>query len=125
MNKPCWTREFNHVKKVFPEAEVFRVDAEYEAFHAILGGVRMIFYPHKTSANNYHLRMRNGTPQKRLEFSALAIILDRSKPPSCTFSVKNSWWSFNYDEHERILSKTPQFKKYWDAVINDSGWRAA
>ena len=118
--KKEWKPEFEHVKRVFPDAEVFPVDANYELFHAVVDGVRMIFYPHKTSAGNYHVRVRNGTPGKKTEFSVLAMILQESKPPSCTFSVKNGPCWYIEEKQEEVLSMAPQYRKYYDASKDGS-----
>lgn len=106
-----WINEFELVKKVFPDSEVYLVNAEYEVFHAVVDGVRLIFYPHKTSSNNYHLRIRNGSPKRKEDFNCLAGILGNSKNPSCTFHVKNMHgiWHNNYEKCQ--LSK---YNQYWE-----------
>lgn len=55
---------------------------DYEAFIYEADGIRLIFYPHKTSAFNYHIRVREGgkcKPQKLRE--AIFALAENS----CTF----------------------------------------
>lgn len=78
------------VRFIFNDGEVFEVNAQYESFHAIVDGVRMIFYPHTVrSTNNKHLRVRNGTPQRKKDFLELISILQHGCPLGCDFHVKN------------------------------------
>src|SRR5574343_1585571 len=82
--------EIAQVKNIFPDAEVFEVEADYEAFHAIVDGIRLIFYPHTVrGTGNGHVRLRNGHPKRQNEFLCLAAILQSSQSPQCNFHVKN------------------------------------
>lgn len=110
-------QEMKLVKTVFPDAEVFEVAAQYENFHAIVDGVRMIFYPHTVrGTGNSHTRVRNGTPKLEDKFAKLVAILTLAKPINCTFSVKNKTcriWEMgrNYD-----FSNSPYQEYYRTAM---------
>lgn len=57
---------------------------DYQAFTFTMPGLRLVFYPHKTSASNYHLRVRTeGKADEKL--LALAIQALRKENYSCTF----------------------------------------
>ena len=107
-----WKGEMEIIKFVFPDAQIISTNAQYEAFHAIVDGIRMIFYPHKSSSNNYHLRVRNGSTSRNEDFLDLAGILQNSKPTDCTFTVKNQnmalWLKFRKD------CPVKKYKSYWD-----------
>lgn len=110
-------RQMKLIKNIFPDAEVYEVKADYEDFHAIIDGVKMIFYPHKVkSTHNYHTRVRNGSPLKKDRFLALVSILNSGKQPSCTFTVKNHFAStFWFGENKRnIETRFPEYQKYWE-----------
>jgi hypothetical protein len=55
---------------------------DYEAFIYEGPGVRLIFYPHRTSANNYHIRVRTGG---KCEPKALRAAIFALAENSCTF----------------------------------------
>jgi len=105
--------EYQRVKAVFPDAEIFAVDAQYEDFHAIVDEVRLIFYPHRVkSTGNRHIRLRNGTPAQKDKFLAIAHILKEHSGFSSTFSVKNTTlYPWDIDE-KKLLSKYPHLEKY-------------
>ena len=80
----------NDVLSVFPSAQIIEKYSNYELFHAIINGVRMVFYVHTTkSTGNFHVRIRNGTPMKRKEFESLAVIFNKHLPTYCDYHVKN------------------------------------
>jgi hypothetical protein len=55
---------------------------DYEAFVYEAEGVRLIFYPHKTSAGNYHIRVRTGGKCNPAKVKAAIYALAEN---SCTF----------------------------------------
>ena len=105
------------VKFVFQDSEVFEVDAEYEYFHAIVDGIRLIFYPHKVKGtDNINVRVRNGTHQRKKEFLELARILKLSIPSWPMFRVNNDF--------ERIHWKYTPRDKYKSYFENAKTYRA-
>jgi len=108
--------EKSQVKSVFPDAEIIEVSAKYEAFHAKVDGVRMIFYPHTVRGTcNSHLRLRNGSTKRQNEFLCLAAILQSSQSPQSTFHVKNHHMLSVYtDVCKKLKSDYPKYQKYWD-----------
>ena len=70
---------------------------DFEAFRYIDDGVCLIFYPHKTSASNRHIRVRNqcSREKKRAADMLCRLMMDVR---GCTFSVKNmsSCWEKSY-----------------------------
>jgi len=56
--------------------------ADYEAFIFSMPGLKLIFYPHRTTANNQHIRVRacNGADPKLLRKAILALAEN-----TCTF----------------------------------------
>lgn len=52
--------------------------------------VRIVFYPHRTSAGNYHLRIRDEGSKDKRRFNDLAERLYIGSGFSCTFQMKNS-----------------------------------
>lgn len=57
---------------------------DYQAFTFTMPGLRLVFYPHKTSASNYHLRVRTEgkADEKLLREAFLALKRGNS---GCTF----------------------------------------
>lgn len=49
----------------------------------------MIAYPHKTSANNYHIRMRDGGSQDKRAYMEAVAELDKLAGFNCTFQAKH------------------------------------
>ncbi len=109
-----YTNEIDRIKAIFKDAEVFEVDADYEIFHAKIDGVRLVFYPHKTSTGNKHLRVRNGTPKRKNEFLALATILNISMNIPVKNECRNVWW--HGDNKEAIKESYPKYQSYWEAA---------
>jgi len=79
-------REFKMAKKILKD---FKGDFkwsknDYEAFTFKNDNINIIFYPHKTSAGNYHIRVR-GTGNNIKD--VLALLYNKSGF-NCTFSFK-------------------------------------
>ena len=108
--------EISQVKNVFPDAEIVEVKADYEAFHAIIDGIRLIFYPHTVKGTgNCHLRLRNGHTKRQNEFLCLAAILQSSQSPQSRFHVKNHHMLYVYTEvTKKLKADYPKYQKYWD-----------
>lgn len=108
--------EISQVKNVFPDAEIIEVKADYEAFHAIVDGIRLIFYPHTVrGTGNSHIRLRNGHTKRQNEFLCLAAILQSSQSPQSTFHVKNHHMLSVYtDVVRKLKSEYPKYQKYWE-----------
>lgn len=59
---------------------------DYEAFTFKGPLVSLIFYPHKTSASNYHIRVRNQNSKHPGEAARIMEKLDKESGFNCTFS---------------------------------------
>jgi len=62
--------------------------ADYEAFTYVEPGVRLVFYPHRTSAGNYHIRIRDGNSKDAALADRLMRELDKAAGYNRTFSRK-------------------------------------
>ncbi len=85
-----YEEEFAIAEKVLAQygGVLARSTAQYEAFTFRSRDVALIFYPHRTSAGNYHLRVRdNGSRDKKLA-DALMRKLDAAAGNNCTFTRK-------------------------------------
>lgn len=85
-----YTEEFVEAKKRLSDefhGEIKWGSKDYEAFTYRAHGLSLVFYPHKTSAGGYHIRVRdNGSKDKsRVEKAAHLLNTDHS----CTFSMNN------------------------------------
>ncbi len=63
---------------------------DYVAFRYREPDVRIVFYPHRTSAGHYHLRIRDEGSKDKRRFATLAESLYVGSGFSCTFQMKNS-----------------------------------
>lgn len=62
---------------------------DYQAFTFTMPGLRLVFYPHKTSASNKHIRVRaEGKPDSELLFEAIKAL--RTDNFSCTFQFPSN-----------------------------------
>ena len=82
--------EFKDAKKRLKDfgGELFWVDFDYEAFRFKSEKAHVIFYPHKTSAGHYHIRMRDAGSKCKAEYDAIYAAMQVDNP-TCTFSQKN------------------------------------
>lgn len=86
-----WEREYELAKKLltgFPGSLVTATDP-YVAFRYLEDGLRIVFYPHRTSAGNYHLRTRVEPCPRKAEGRAIQALLDKGAGPNCTFTWKH------------------------------------
>ena len=87
-----WEREFSLAKETLwgePGRLEIATD-QYVAFRYIEPNLRLVFYPHKTSAGNYHLRIRYEGCKDNLRADLLAKRLDDAAGFNCTFQRKNA-----------------------------------
>lgn len=75
---------------------------DYEAFRFNHPEVQLIFYPHKTSAHNHHIRVRDSGSKNRELAAELMLLLDIGAGHNCTFHQKNNWrWASQIELAER------------------------
>lgn len=67
--------------------------ADYEAFIYKSDAVKIIFYPHRTSAGNHHLRIRDSGSKDHKRFTEISGALRIAAGNNCTFSMKNNYIS--------------------------------
>lgn len=65
-------------------------NADYQAFTYKSDEVTLIFYPHKTTANNYHIRVRSQNSRSAEKANDLMAMLDKSQSWNCTFTYKKA-----------------------------------
>lgn len=63
------------------------VTADYQTARIVGDGVRLVIYPHRTSAGNYHLRLRDEGSAKPMAAIHVAKALDKAAGYNCTFSM--------------------------------------
>lgn len=86
-----WQEEFSVAGLVLagePGTLEWATDA-YVAFRYREPDVCIVFYPHRTSAGNHHLRIRDEGSKDKARFDALAARLYVGSGLTCTFQVKN------------------------------------
>ena len=86
-----WQAEFEVAAAVLegePGALEWATD-DYVAFRYREPGVRIVFYPHRTSALNYHLRIRDEGSKDHARFADLTRRLYVGSGANCTFQMKN------------------------------------
>lgn len=75
--------------------ELVWVDHDYQAFQFRLPDVTLVFYPHKTSAHNHHLRVRDQNSSNKERAAAIMACMQFDKNEAgqfdCTFHRKNDW----------------------------------
>lgn len=82
--KHTFKREFELAKQRLASlgGQVVEGVHDYEAFTYEIEGLKLIFYPHKTSANNHHIRIRSvGKTDKSILRKAIFLLAENS----CTF----------------------------------------
>lgn len=62
---------------------------DHVAFRYREPDARLVFYPHRTSARHYHIRIRDEGSKDKRRFHELAARLFVGSGASCTFQVKN------------------------------------
>jgi hypothetical protein len=61
----------------------------YEVWRIAAPGVSLIVYPHRTSAHNHHLRVRNNGSKDAAKARALLLAIDDVAGYNCTFHCKS------------------------------------
>ncbi|NIX57647.1 MAG: hypothetical protein GWN14_17420 [candidate division Zixibacteria bacterium] len=61
---------------------------DYQCFTYTEPGVKLVFYPHRTSAWNYHIRVRDQGSKDKQKATRLMDKLDEESGNNCTFSRK-------------------------------------
>lgn len=61
-------------------------DADYQVAKITGEGVRLVIYPHKTTAGHRHLRVRNENSTNPARAAEAMVALDKAKTGWCTFS---------------------------------------
>ena len=64
---------------------------DYEVFTYKAPGVSLVFYPHRTSASNYHIRVRDQNSKNSAEADRIMDKLDTETGFNCTFSRKSRY----------------------------------
>lgn len=83
-------REFTKAQEVLTDESglIEWGNHDYEAFIFYSDKVRLTFYPHKTTAGNYHIRIRGNGSKDPKEANRLMKKLDDSMPTFHTFMFK-------------------------------------
>ena len=89
-HKKRYSEEWNVAKKTLKKypGNLEWISAPYQAFRYKSHDVCLIFYPHKTSAENYHVRIRNQNSKNEQEADRLMRELDTAAGNNCTFTKK-------------------------------------
>lgn len=84
-----FAKDFEIALKTVPcAAGLFWSKHDYEAFRYCEQNVTLIFYPHRTTARNYHLRVRDGGSKDQARAIRLMDELDKAAGYNCTFRRK-------------------------------------
>lgn len=102
--KRDWQIEFDIAGRVLSQeaGELAWATDNHVAFRFIGEGVRIVFYPHKTSARNYHIRVRDEGSKDKAKAHGLMLALDIGAGNNCTFQRKHACANevFSYaDQH--------------------------
>lgn len=65
---------------------------QYQTAKIVGDGVKLVIYPHKSTAGNYHLRIRDENSKDPVKALAIANALDVDSGFSCTFQMKHASW---------------------------------
>lgn len=88
-------KEFNDEFKMAKKAlapfggDVSWSDYDYEAFRYKSDSVQLIFYPHKTSAGHYHIRMRDAGSKDKAVLDGIRVALRDVAGYCCTFRERS------------------------------------
>ena len=105
--KTAFKEEFKRAKDfLFPRymGELTWSYADYQAFIYKTDGVRLIFYPHTTSARNQHIRVRDGGSKNKIRAQAIMDVIQFDLATDCTFTQKanHCWLNYNDKTKEKI-----------------------
>lgn len=68
--------------------DVFLSNAKYQIAKIKGDGVQLVLYPHKTTAGNHHIRIRDENSKDPKKALAIADALDKTAGFNCTFQMK-------------------------------------
>ena len=105
----------NFVASVLPDCSITDSKAKHEYFHMVYDGVRFIFYPHQVrNTGNNHIRVRNGTPERKRDFIELVAIMDLyEKELDFSNRIKvNNTWNHMHQDKQLLRSK-------YNKLLND------
>ena len=63
---------------------------DYQCFTFKTGDVSLVFYPHRTTSRNYHIRVRDQGSKNKPEANRIMRMLDEGAGYNCTFTRKFS-----------------------------------
>jgi hypothetical protein len=86
--KKEYAEEFRLAQSVLGESVEWSPH-DYEAFRYKDEDVSLVFYPHRTTAGNYHIRIRDNGSKNKQRAIELMQKLDSAAGNNCTFSRKN------------------------------------
>ena len=67
---------------------VYESEHDFQCFIYKDNAVTLVFYPHRSSASNYHIRVRDQGSKDKIRASELMKMLDDGAGYNCTFSHK-------------------------------------
>ena len=81
--------EYNLAKHILSDQGIIEwSEHDYQIFTFKNEDVTLVFYPHRTSAWNYHVRVRNQGSKNKKEADRIMMELDAKSGYNCTFSRK-------------------------------------
>ncbi len=85
-----WSHDLEIAYRIAAEndSKLYRATDAYVVARVIGHGVRLALYPHRTTAGNYHLRVRDEASKDARKALAVADALDRGAGFNCTFQMK-------------------------------------
>lgn len=83
-----WSDELSIALKVASAegAYLFLTDAPYQVAKVIGDRFKLVIYPHRTTAGNYHLRVRDEGSADKERARTVALALNRAAGCNCTFT---------------------------------------
>ena len=88
--KTAYSVDLNIAYRVAKETgcKLIAAQDQFVAARVVGDGVRLVLYPHKTTAFNYHLRVRDEGSKDPVRALAVADALDSAAGLNCTFQMK-------------------------------------
>lgn len=86
----AWGAELTLAQRVAETfgANVVMSDAAHQVAKIVGPDFKAVLYPHRTTAMNYHMRVRDEGSRNKAQVEALMNALDRAAGSNCTFSRK-------------------------------------
>jgi hypothetical protein len=87
-----WAAELSLAARVAADygGDVSVSDSAYQIGKVVGSDYRIVIYPHKTSAGNYHARVRDENSKNKSRANEVMSALDRAAGFNCTFSRLNA-----------------------------------